>query len=220
MASQQTSQASVDYTKPFAPDAAKSAEENAAAQKAYDEGKVAWDKTQAEAKAKADADKANDTKQTPFKQEEIKLPEGMAIDETTTKEFVDLVNKHGLPRSAVADLVNLQANAMKAFSEKGNQLWDEMQTTWQTEVKNDPDVGGVKQEEALTRISKLVDQYGTPELRGAFDLTGAGNNVHVIKFLDKIARELGEPGSVSGKPADNKEQKTLAERLYPNQGKQ
>lgn len=207
-----------DYTKPFAADAAKTVEENAAAQKAYDEGKVKFESDKKAADEKAAQDKANDTKQTPFKADEIKLPEGMTLDETVSKDFVELVNKHGLPRSAVADLVNLQAKAMTAISEKGNQLWDEMQTSWQTEVTKDPDVGGDKQTEALTSISKLIDQYGDGELRGVFDLTGAGNNVHVVKFLAKIAKELGEKGPVSGSPGTS--DKTLAERLYPNQGKQ
>jgi len=54
-------------------------------------------------------------------------------------------------------------------------------------------------------------------LRGVFDLTGAGNNVHVIKFLAKIAADLGEPGPVSGRPGAPA--KDAAAILYPNQGK-
>lgn len=190
-------------------------EEQTAAVKAAEEAKpkIEMEKKTAEDKKAAEGDmKAN-----PFKVEEIKLPEGVEVDPELQKGFVELVNKHGLSREAAAELVTLQANAMKAVSDKSNGAWDEMQTTWQKEVSADPDVGGAKQETVLSAISKLVDHYGTPELRGVFDLTGAGNNVHVIKFLAKIAADLGEPGPVSGRPAGTP--KDAATILYPNQGK-
>lgn len=212
----QTTEPTTQAATEFTPDPAKSAEENAAA-------KEAFDKTVAETKAKADADaaakakadeaaKANDTKVNPFKVEELKVPEGMTVDEATSKSFVELVNKFGIGRDAAAELVNLQASLAKSASEAGSKAWNDMQETWRKEVEADPALGGEKLKPALGAISKLVDQFGSPELRTAFDLTGAGNNPHVIRFLHKIASQLGEGNFVPGAPGGT--QTSIANKIY------
>ena len=201
----------------FVADPAKSAEENATAKAAFD--KAATDKAATEAAEKKAADEkaaANDTKVTPFKLEEIKLPEGFVIDETVSKPFVDIVNKYGLGRDAVAELTALQATAMKNVSDGGTKAWTDMQEKWTGEVKADPEIGGEKLETTLSSISKVVDKYGSPEARSAFDITGAGNNPHIIKMLAKMAKELNEGSFVpAGDPTVGK--KTAAERMFPNQ---
>ena len=210
----------------FVPDATKTAEENAAAKTAFDTAaaeakKVADEKIAAEAKTAVEKDaaaKANDTKVNPFKVEEIKLPEGMTIDEAATKPFVEIVNKFGLPRDAVTELVNLQAKVMSDASEKGSADWNTLQDDWRTQVQSDPDIGGTKTAPTLGAISKLIDEFGTPELRTAFDLTGAGNNPHVIKFLAKLSGKLTE-GGYSPATVPGSGQLTAAERMFPNQGK-
>jgi hypothetical protein len=93
-----------------------------------------------------------------------------------------------------------------------------LQEQWSNEVNADPDVGGDKLAPTTGAIAKIIDKYGTKELRQAFDLTGAGNNLHVIKFLAKIAKDLTEPGpGPSSLPAGV--EKSLAQKLYPEQGK-
>lgn len=175
------------------------------------------EKTAEQKAADEAAAKANDTRANPFKADEIKLAEGFEVDEATTKSFVDVVNKFGLPRDAVAELVTLQSNAMKAASEKGSALWTKMQEDWQKEIQADPDIGGEKLKENLGAVAKVLDKYGTPDLRAAFDLTGAGNNPHVIRFMAKIAKELNEPGPTTGVPASGA--KDPAATLFPNQGR-
>lgn len=200
----------------FKPDTTKTEAENAAAKLEFD-NKVVADKKIADDKAAADA--ANKvSKDSPFKVEELKLPEGFTLDESTSKGFVELVNKHGIPRDAAAELVKLQADFMKAASEKGDKQWTDLQEQWSNEVKADPEIGGDKLGPTTGAIAKVIDKYGTPELRTAFDLTGAGNNLHVIKFLAKIAKDLTE-GSAPPNSMAAGNQQTIAERMYPNQGK-
>lgn len=209
----------------YTPDPNKSVDENAAAQKAFDEAAAktaaeAKAKDEAEAKTKAEAEaaaKANDTKATPFKLEEIKVPEGMSIDEAVSKPFVDIVNKFGLGRDAVSELVALQAKAMNDASEKGSADWNKLQDTWRDEVMKDADIGGAKWQGAQSSIAKVLDEFGTPELRSALDLTGAGNNPHVVKFLAKIGSKFTEGGFTGGSPGAGP--KDAANLLYPDQGK-
>lgn len=164
-----------------------------------DPAKAAADKVEADKKAVADAEKAkNDTKVTPLKLDEIKLPEGFDADKPLQEKFVALVNEHGIPRNAVPALVALQADALKAASEANSALWNKTQEEWQAQSKADPEIGGDKLAPNLTLISKFVDHYGGTKLREALDLTGAGNHPEIIKAFAKAAKDLGEPHFVSG----------------------
>lgn len=148
--------------------------------------------------------------------EAIKLPDGIEADKPTLEKFVGVMNDPKLTPTARAQaLVDLQVEAAKAASEKASQLWAEKQTQWQDEVKADAEVGGAKLDATLAGISTLLNTYGTPEVRQAFDETGAGNNVHIVKFLSKVAGLVGEGKPVpSGNPTAPPS--TLADRMFPN----
>lgn len=149
---------------------------------------------------------------TPLTAEDITLPEGVTISEDLRDEFLSVMNNRELsPKDQMQSLIDLQMKAAQAASEASSQAWTDMQTTWQDEVRADygdnlvPTVG---------RIQKLVSEFGSPELTSVFDLTGAGNNLHVIKFLDKIATQLTEGGPVTGSPAAS--EATAAQKLFPS----
>lgn len=149
---------------------------------------------------------------TPLTAEDIVLPEGVTVAEDLRDEFLSVMNNRELsPKDQMQSLIDLQMRAAQAASEASSQAWTDMQTTWQDEVRADlgdnlvPTVG---------RIQKLVSEFGSPELTSVFDLTGAGNNLHVIKFLDKIATQLTEGGPVTGSPAAS--EATAAQKLFPS----
>lgn len=165
----------------------------------------------------------------PLTAEAIKLPDGTKIDEGIMGKFVELANEHKLSPETAQGLVDLQIEAMNAISEQGNQQWNELQDTWSTEAKADPVIGGDKLDPALGQIAKLIDTFsvnekGEPDkaqadkLREVFDLTGAGNNPTVMRFLSTIAQKLVvEGGPISGTGGTG--ERTQAQILYPNQGK-
>lgn len=165
------------------------------------------------------ADPALDTKANPFKAEEIKFSSpDVTVNPEVAGEFTAIINELGIPRDGVARLIALQEKTMTAASEMGSRAWAEMQDKWAGEVQNDPDIGGQKWPEVQGKIGQLLDTYGNAELRQAFDLTGAGNNPHVVRFMSKVATVLSEGGFVSGNPNPS-EGRSPAEILYPNQGK-
>lgn len=173
----------------------------------------------AEEKAKSEADAAtkaaDDTKVTPFKVEEIKLTDGLAVDPALAGQLTEVINKFGIPRSAVAELLTLQEQSMKASSEAGSRLWSETQDTWRKEITADPVIGGDKWGKVSASIGQVLDKYGSPEVRAAFDLTGAGNNPHIARMMAKIAADLTEPGFVpAGQPAAQPQD--AASKLYPD----
>jgi len=147
--------------------------------------------------------------------EDISIPEGMTIPDEIRDEFLGIVNDPEMnAKDRAQALIDLQAKAAEEASEAASLQFQEQQRQWQDEVKNDPELGGAKFQATLAGISRLVDQYGNDEFVSAMAATGAGNNIHVVRFFDKIAAKLNEPGPVIGTPpaqADN-----AASRLYPS----
>lgn len=149
---------------------------------------------------------------TPITAEALTIPEGFTIDEAQRDGFLALANELKLPAETANKLVAFQANLSKAASEGTSKAWEEHNKTWQNEVRADPEIGGQKLDGVLSGISKVIDQYGSPELRQALASTGAGNNIHVVRFIHKIAGVLTEAGPISGSPG--KVAQSLENLLY------
>lgn len=156
---------------------------------------------------------------TPVAATDIKLPDGVTVDEPTMTSFLEIVNDQKLtPAERSQKLVDLQVSALQKASEAGSQAWADMQTQWQTEVKSDKDLGGANLQTTLDGIAKLVEAYGSPELVNVMNITGAGNNIHVIRFVNKIAAKLNEGAPIApGAPASVPQ--SAAERLFPSMAK-
>jgi hypothetical protein len=151
----------------------------------------------------------------PLAWEALKLPEGFTVDDTTRDSFLETMNDVKLsPAERAQKLLDLQTSLMEKNAAASTEAWTTQQTAWQDEVRADKEIGGEKLAPVLGEISKVVDKYGSAELREVMNATGAGNNIHVVRFLHNIAKDLGEGGPVSGAPPA--EQVPLATKLYPS----
>lgn len=147
--------------------------------------------------------------------EDISFPEGMEVPDDLRDEFLTVMNNTELdPKGRAQALLDLQARAATQASEAASQAFATQQQQWQDEVRNDPELGGAKLDATLNGISRLVDQYGNDEFVQAMALTGAGNNIHVVRFFNAIAQKLNEPGAVGGQPVA--QQGDAASRLFPS----
>ena len=151
----------------------------------------------------------------PLIAEDLALPEGFEFDETLRDELLSTMNNADLSaKDRATALIDLHTKALTQASEAASQAWDSLQEQWQNEVKADPEIGGTKLQPALASISKLVSEYGSTELADVFNLTGAGNNPHMIKFLSNIAAKMTEGGFAPGSPAGG--ESSAAQRMFPS----
>jgi hypothetical protein len=151
----------------------------------------------------------------PLTAEQLTLPEGFTANDELVTEFLGVVNNGELSPSDRANaLIALQTKALSVASEANSKAWDDMQTEWQTAVKADPDIGGANLQPVLANVSKLLAEYGSTELLDIMATTGAGNNVHVIKFLNTLSGKLTEGGAVSGSPSST--EASTASKLFPS----
>lgn len=152
----------------------------------------------------------------PLTADDITIPDGYSVDDELRDEFLGVLNNRELsPKEQGQALIDLQLKAVQKASETSSAAWTEMQTQWKGEVKADAEVGGDKLQPALANINRLINEYGSDEVVKVLDLTGAGNNVHMIKMFAKIADKLVEPEApASGLPTNQRGD--AASRMFPS----
>src|SRR5439155_22514769 len=123
------------------------------------------------------------------------------LDEGMSKQFTDIATEAKLSPAAAQKLIDLDIARQKSFSEAMAKTYRDTNEKWVEEVKADAEIGGDKLQPTLTTISKALDTFGTPKVREALNLTGAGNNPEIVKTLFKMAKALTEGGHVTGQPA-------------------
>lgn len=155
----------------------------------------------------------------PLTASDITFPEGMTVQDADRDSFLGILNNREMtPAQQAQALVDLQATVAQQASEAGSQAWTDMQDQWVNEVRNDPDVGGQRFDANIANIGKLIDEFGSDEPRAVMDITGAGNNVHVVKFLANVASRLTEGSQISGGNPTMTEA-SVADLMYPSMKK-
>ena len=151
----------------------------------------------------------------PLVADDLTFSEGVEVSEELRDEFLGIVNDQEIsPKDRAQALVSLQEKAMQSASEASSQAWKDQQQTWQDEVKNDEQLGKGNFQKTLSNVNRLVEQFGSEELVEVFGLTGAGNNIHMIRFLDKIAGVALEGSPSTGAPSGT--DSSRASRMFPS----
>lgn len=147
-----------------------------------------------------------------------KAPEGVELDPEAFKAFGEAAKAQGLTQPQAEAMISLHNELMAKAGTAMTTTWNDLQTKWQGEVRADKEIGGERlTSEVLPTIAKALDQFGGPDVRQAFDMTGAGNNPAIIKLLYGMAKAVTEGGPVKGNPvASQPSQKSMTELFYPS----
>jgi hypothetical protein len=111
-----------------------------------------------------------------------------------------------------------QEGLIQQLATANQKAWDTTIDTWKAEIEADPVIGGDKSKAAQETLGKALDEYGSPEARRAFEVTAAGWNPHIIRFVHKMAQALSEGGIVVAPGPAKQSPKTLGQALYPDGG--
>ena len=117
---------------------------------------------------------------------EFKPPEGVELDQASLDEFTKIVKDPKLTPSeraqALADLaVKREADRHEAYANtvKG----------WAEQVAADKELG-VPENQAAVR--KVIESFGTPELKDLLNSTGMGNHPELVRFALKVSKAVSE----------------------------
>lgn len=153
----------------------------------------------------------------------LKLPEGVdPKNDPQLQEFAELAKETGLTLPAGQKLLDMYQKNVTEFASRSQKAWDEVNQKWEAEIRADPEIGGEKlSKEVLPAITRLIDDVAGdklgPEVRKALDLTGAGNNPAMVRFLAKLATFHSEAKQhVQGNATSGKIAAPGASAMYPN----
>lgn len=171
-------------------------------------------KAYAEAK-KVEADK-------PVTYGDFNTSEGIKLDEKLITDFKAMLGPLKVPQDVAQKFVDMHIAQLKDAIDAPYKAWKDLQTEWVGKIKADPELGGAKFDEVSSTVAKVIDHIAGKDakaLRGALDMTGAGNNPEMYRFIARVGKILTEGGIVLGGGPGEPNPKNPAETLYPNQGK-
>lgn len=169
---------------------------------------------------KAEGEKKADAKAgAPEKYEDFKAPEGFEIDKATLDKATPMFKEMGLSQEHAQKLVDLYAEISKDAAEAPYKAWEELNKSWQDQVKADPEIGPKLDAEVKPTIAKALatlPPQTVSEFKAAMDLTGAGNHPAFIKAFYSLAKMVTEGGHVSGKGPSEHGQNEKGHSERPN----
>lgn len=158
----------------------------------------------------ADGDAKPEGSQAPEKYEGFKVPDTVELDAKMLTEFETTARTLGLSQENAQKLVDFGAALVEGGLEAQDVNRTETLETWEKEIKADEEYGGDKLGETLDRGRRVVRDHGSDGLKEVLESSGLGSNPHVLRFLVKLDKALGEDRTVDGKPvSDGKDAATV-----------
>lgn len=152
--------------------------------------------------------KTEDTPPAAFDIAALTLPDGVVLDEAVGKSFTELLNDTALsPQERgqkLFDLYSQNTTAMQTATQEAQvAAWAELNNTWRAEVDALPEFKGKVDVElgAIKQVLTGPDFKAPKEFFSALDLTGAGNNPHILSMLHKLTAPYREGKPVVGDAA-------------------
>lgn len=149
-------------------------------------------------------------------------PEGFTVDETAMGKFRDLALSKSMSQGEFNTALSLftESLSQQAAAAQAAQLqtFQDTQTDWLRQINELPELQGQRREGTENSIGKLLDEYGTPEVREIMNVAGVGNNPALVKMFIKLAAALGEgaPPPQGKPPAAVKQVQSLVDVFYPS----
>jgi hypothetical protein len=175
------------------------------------------DKAKAEGETKEGDDKKPDADK-PIEYAEFTLPDGVQADKEALDQFVAISREAKIPQDVAQKYVDLYASKVKTALEAPGKAWAEITAGWTKEINEDPEYGGDKLPASIKAAARAIDRFGTPGLREALNITGAGNNPAVLRFFASVGKAISEDGPIAGAAAPAP--KSTAQVLYPTMAKE
>lgn len=109
----------------------------------------------------------------------------------------------------------------------GQQFDNELQTaivnqrnTWANQVKADSELGGQNFANTKLTIGRVMQQFGTPELKNFLNESGLGYNPDFVRFMNKVGTMIGNDSNFINSngaiPTEQERHEQMLRNLYPN----
>lgn len=123
---------------------------------------------------------------------EFDCPEGVSIDETAVEEITPILKELKCDAKTAQKLADLHFKQLKAVIDKQNAEFDNTKKEWAKQLKTDSEIGGPDLNNNITYGVRLLNKFGSQDLKTLLVDTGLDRNPAMVKFLVKVGKELGE----------------------------
>jgi hypothetical protein len=172
-----------------------------------------------DAAAAQDDAQAQSPQEAPLTYADFAFPEGVEVDAETLSEARTLLGEMHLPQEQAQRLVDFYAGKIRQFGTAQSENWVKLNEKWVGDFKADREIGGDRIQETVAAATRAMDRFGTPGLREALIMTGAGNHPEVIRFVARVGRATAEDRFVVAAGASAGASRSAAEVLYPEQNR-
>ena len=152
----------------------------------------------------------DDAAAAPESYEDFKIPEGSEsqFSESVIAKFGSVAKEAGLSQEQAQKMIDALAPAQL---ESQQAVVSDAQKRWETESREDPEIGGSNYRSSLANARRAVDRFGTPELKTLLtgQSTRLANHPEMLRLLARVGqaispdRSLVNGGDVKAKPDVN-----------------
>lgn len=145
---------------------------------------------------------------------DLKMPDGMELDEDSYKEFSPLLKEIGVSRANAQKLTDTYIkNVSNIVAASQAQARLRAMTQWAKDAQSDPEIGGNNFQSSVQSASNVLKQFGSESLTQALNETGMGNHPEMIRLLSKIGGAISEDVAAKGRaPASSQ---SVEDRMFP-----
>lgn len=126
---------------------------------------------------------------------DLKLPEGVQLDDKGIAAYSDTARELNLTQEAAQMLLDKMGPVIAG---RHAETLNQAKTQWLESTKTDKEFGGDKLQENLGIAKKALDTFGTPELRTLLNESGLGNHPEIIRAFYRAGKAISEDGFVTG----------------------
>jgi hypothetical protein len=179
-----------------------------------------------DAAADQDADKAKDAdgddadsdgEAEPVNYDDLKMPEGIPIEENMLVEFKDIAAEmndgKGLSKEDAQKLVDFRA---KTVSDSIGE-WENKFSEWRGELLSDKEIGGDKfKTDTVPNVLAAAERYGDKDMLKLLQTNKMyGENPSLVRMLNRVGETLRADQHARGRPAGDTSEEAKLRRLYP-----
>ena len=157
-------------------------------------------KPEGEKPAKEEGAKEDDAKEpegAPEAYTEFTLPEGLELDSELLPDVHELFKELNLPQDKAQEVLgkllqiqDKQLGTPEQQLARAEEQIVQLNQSLAEQCRNLPEIGGEKFADSLATASKVMQEFGTPELRSLIALTGVGSHPEFFKMMVAIGAKM------------------------------
>jgi hypothetical protein len=135
---------------------------------------------------------------------EFALPDGVEIDTELAATAMPVLKEAGVSREGANKLAAFMAQQRATEHTARMEHWDKINREWQDAARKDSEYGGDKFDASLGAANKMIDKFGTPELKEYLTASGGGNHPEMIRFMARVGNAFSDDKPIGSKPVSEK----------------